>query len=121
MANNYLEQLVAEWYEYKGYFIRRNVNVANLEKVGMKPNWMSWAFIHQRNHLVHLEPSVDTVSWNDREKRFGKKFEAGRKHIPTLFEGFNLPDEIEHIAVFAYASKRNHASVSGGRRRSLLS
>ena len=27
MANNFLEQLVAEWYEYRGYFVRRNVPV----------------------------------------------------------------------------------------------
>jgi hypothetical protein len=27
MAVNFLEQLVAEWYEYDGYFIRRNVKV----------------------------------------------------------------------------------------------
>ena len=27
MANNFLEQLVTEWYEYRGYFVRRNVPV----------------------------------------------------------------------------------------------
>lgn len=27
MANNHLEQLVAEWYEHSGYFVRRNVLV----------------------------------------------------------------------------------------------
>jgi hypothetical protein len=25
MAHNFVEQLVAEWYEYQGYFVRRNV------------------------------------------------------------------------------------------------
>ncbi len=25
MVGNYLEQLVAEWYEYQGYFVRRNI------------------------------------------------------------------------------------------------
>ena len=29
MAHNFLEQLVAEWYEYQGYFVRRNVMVGN--------------------------------------------------------------------------------------------
>lgn len=27
MAANHLEQLVAEWYEFEGYFVRRNVMV----------------------------------------------------------------------------------------------
>lgn len=31
MPANHLEQLVAEWYEYQGYFIWRNV------RVGKKP------------------------------------------------------------------------------------
>lgn len=115
MANNYLEQLVAEWYEYQGYFIRRNVNVGKLKRGGYEAELDVVGFHPSKNHLVHLEPSVDTVSWTDREKRFGKKFAAGRKHIPTLFEGFALPEEIEQIAVFAYASKKNHASVGGGR------
>ena len=27
MAHNHLEQMIAEWYEYQGYFVRRNVFV----------------------------------------------------------------------------------------------
>ena len=30
---NFLEELVAEWYEYQGYFVRRNVLVGPSEKV----------------------------------------------------------------------------------------
>jgi hypothetical protein len=36
MATNYLEQLVAEWYEYKGYFVRRNILVGRLPKGGFE-------------------------------------------------------------------------------------
>ena len=115
MANNYLEQLVAEWYEYQGYFIRRTVNVGKLKRGGYEAELDVVGFHPSTNHLVHLEPSVDTISWAEREKRFGKKFDAGRRHIPSLFVGFTLPEEIEQIAVFAYASKKNHVSVGGGR------
>ncbi len=38
MANNHLEQLVSEWYEYQGYFIRRNVKVGKRSKVVMSAN-----------------------------------------------------------------------------------
>lgn len=27
MAGNYLEQLASEWYEFQGYFVRRNIRV----------------------------------------------------------------------------------------------
>ncbi|MDB5072672.1 MAG: hypothetical protein JWM87_3783 [Candidatus Eremiobacteraeota bacterium] len=31
---NFLEQLVAEWYEYRGYFVRRNVLVGRRSQGG---------------------------------------------------------------------------------------
>jgi hypothetical protein len=30
MPRNHLEDLVAEWYEFRGYFVRRNVQVGKL-------------------------------------------------------------------------------------------
>jgi hypothetical protein len=46
MANNFLEELVAEWYEFKGYFVRRSIRVGRrnggghegeLDVVGFQP------------------------------------------------------------------------------------
>ena len=34
MPGNYLEDLVAEWYEYNGYFVKRNVWVGKLPAGG---------------------------------------------------------------------------------------
>ena len=34
MASNFLEQLIAEGYEYKGYFIRQNVLVGRRSRGG---------------------------------------------------------------------------------------
>ena len=34
MPNNFLEELVAEWYEFQGYFIRRNIPVGKRPKGG---------------------------------------------------------------------------------------
>lgn len=36
MANSHLEQMVAEWYEYQGYFIRRNVLVGRRDRGGFE-------------------------------------------------------------------------------------
>ena len=34
MAANYLEQMIAVWYEYRGFFVRRNVLVGKRPKGG---------------------------------------------------------------------------------------
>jgi hypothetical protein len=115
MATNYLEQLIAEWYEYKGYFVRRNVLVGRRPKGGYECELDVVAFHPETKHLVHIEASMDASSWAERERRFQKKFTAGRKYIPGLFQGLELPTEIEQIAVLVFASKANHNRLGGGR------
>lgn len=115
MAINYLEQLVAEWYEYQGYFVRRNIHVGKRSKGGYECELDLVAFNPAIRHLVHIEPSMDADSWKKREMRYKKKFESGRKHIPKLFKGFELPDKIEQIALLGFASKKNHKTLAGGR------
>lgn len=115
MANNFLEQLVAEWYEYRGYFVRRNITVGKRRKGGYECELDVVAFHPSERHLVHIEPSMDAESWETRERRFRRKFDAGRKHIPGLFPGFELPEEIEQIAVLVFASKANHPTLGGGK------
>ena len=115
MPNNFLEQLVAEWYEYKGYFVRRNVPVGKRRKGGYECELDVVAFNPSERHLLHIEPSMDAESWETRERRYRKKFDAGRKHIPGLFPGFDLPHEIEQIAILVFASKVNHPTLGGGK------
>jgi hypothetical protein len=115
MANNFLEQLVTEWYEYKGYFVRRNVPVGKRTRGGYESELDVVAFNAAARHVVHVEPSLDAESWEKRERRFKAKFEAGRKYIPALFPGFELPDEIEQVAILAFASKTNHPTLGGAK------
>jgi len=65
--------------------------------------------------LIHLEPSLDADSWATREKRFEKKFTAGRKYIKDQFTGLDLPDSVEQIAIFLYASTNVHPVIGGGK------
>jgi hypothetical protein len=113
MANNFLEQLVAEWYEYRGYFVRRNVAVGKRTKGGHECELDIVAFDPVARHLVHIEPSMDAESWEKRERQFRKKFDAGLKYIPGLFPGLDLPEEIEQIVIFAFASRVNHPTLAG--------
>ena len=115
MAGNYLEQLIAEWYEFQGYFVRQNILVGKREKGGYECELDIVAYHPSERRLVHLEPSMDADSWANRELRFRKKFEAGRKYIPTLFEGFTIPEKIEQVAVLVFASKVTHQEIGGGR------
>ena len=67
--------------------------------------------------MIHVEPTNDAGSWRDRERRYRKKFNAGKKYIPALFEGLDLPDkdEIDHICLLGYGSSVNHPTLAGGR------
>jgi len=115
MAANFLEELVAEWHEYNGYFVRRNVAVGRRPEGGYECELDVVGFHPQRRHLIHLEPSMDALSWAQRERRYKKKFEAGRKHIPALFAGLDIPKDIEQVAVLVFASKRNRHTLAGAR------
>ncbi len=110
---NYLEELVAEWYEFRGYFVRRNIKVGKRSKGGYEGELDVVAFHPQKRHLVHVEPSMDALPWAKREDRFRKKFEAGRKHIHQIFRGLDVPKQIEQIALLQFASKKNRTTVGG--------
>ncbi|HEX8316910.1 hypothetical protein [Longimicrobium sp.] len=121
MAANHLEQLVAEWYEYQGYFIRRNIKVGRRKKGGHEGELDIVAFHPDRQHLVHIETSLDAQAWEKREVRFAKKFELGRQFIPSLFSGLAIPSEIESHAVLLFAAKTGGRKSLGGGRLILVS
>ena len=108
MAGNHLESLVAEWYEFRGYFIRRNVRVGKLPAGGFESELDVVGFHPEQRSLVQIEPSLDANRWATKEHRYKKKFEAGRKYVPGLFPGMAIPKHIDQIALF----------VSGGRKSS---
>jgi hypothetical protein len=110
---NFLEQLVAEWYEFRGYFVRRNVMVGPRLNGGYESELDIVAFNPETGHLVHIEPSMDAHSWDRREQRYAAKFAAGRKYIPSLFAGLKLP-EPEQIALLVFAGGQQHPKIGGG-------
>lgn len=115
MAGNHLESLVAEWYEFRGYFVRRNVQVGKRAKGGHECELDIVAFHPEQRSLVQVEPSLDSDSWAKREVRYKRKFEAGRRHIPGLFRGMRIPTHIEQIALFVYGGGDDRTQLAGGR------
>jgi hypothetical protein len=115
MAANYLEQLVAEWLEFCGYFVRRNVMVGKRTKGGYECELDVVAFHPSAKDLVHIEPSMDALPWDKRELRYRRKFDAGRKHIQNLFRGLDIPKEPRQLALVGFGSNRNRSEIGGGR------
>jgi len=114
MPRNHLEDLVAESYELQGFFVRRNVRVGKRPNGGYNCELDIVAFHPKLRRLVQIEPSLDSDTWEERERRYAKKFEAGRRHIPAMFGGFTLPRKIEQIALFVYGGG-GRTTLSGGR------
>jgi len=112
---NHLEQLVAEWLELKGYFVRRNVKVGKLSRGGHEGELDIVAYHPIDNHLIQIEPSIDAHTWDKREQRFQKKFNAGRKHIiREIFPWLPHNNKFEQWAVL-WGSDKNHSEVGGGK------
>ena len=115
MAGNHLESLVAEWYEFQGYFIRRNVRVGKLPKGGYEAELDVVAFHPEQRSLVQIEPSLDADRWAKREERYARKFDAGRKYIPGLFTGMEIPNDIDQIALFVFGGGKARERIADGR------
>ena len=111
MAGNHLESLVAEWYEFRGYFIRRNVQVGKRPKGGHEGELDVVGFHPEQRSLVQIEPSLDANRWTTRVDRYSKKFEAGREYIPGLFPGMAIPEHIDQIALFVYGGRRSRERI----------
>lgn len=111
---NFLEQLVVEFYEYQGYFVRQNVMVGKRAKGGYEGELDVVAFHPVKKHLVHIEPSMDAHNWEKREERFTKKFAAGRRYIPELFTGLDIPKDVEQIALFGFGGRGGRSTIGGG-------
>jgi len=97
---SHLEDIIAEYYDWKGYLVKRNIKVGKLSHGGWEMELDVVAFDPHTEHLIHLEPSIDAHSWATREQRFTKKFTAARKYIfSEVFTWLDSGMEIEQVAV----------------------
>jgi hypothetical protein len=112
---NHLEELLFQYYDWQGYVVKRNILVGPRKKGGYECELDIVAFCHQGTHLIHVEPSLDTDSWEEREKRFKKKFDAGKKYIfKEVFPWLHPSTEIEQIAILPSKSK-DREQIGGGK------
>lgn len=71
---NHLEELVAEWYEYTGYFVLRNIRVKKRAQGGYEGEIDVLAYKPKSQELTHIEVWGSASSWQDIEKSVHKKF-----------------------------------------------
>lgn len=113
---NHLEVLTAEWLEYNGYFVRRAVKVGKRAKGGWDGELDVIAFHPARGHFIHVECSIDALTWEKREVIFKRKFAMGNKHARDLFSGMDLPTALDQVVVHGYAAAaEQHRGLGGGR------
>ena len=112
---SHLETLIAEFYDWKGYLVKRNVKVGRLSHGGWEMELDVVAFHPHTKHLVHLEPSVDAHSWEIRERRFAKKFGSGKKYIfREVFTWLDPKTTVDCIAVLV-SHPKGRDSLAGAR------
>ncbi|HET6250675.1 MAG TPA: hypothetical protein VFE47_23505 [Tepidisphaeraceae bacterium] len=111
---NYLETLVAQWLDHRGYFVRTNVNVGRIKRGGFSGELDIAAYNPVTDHCLHVECSGDAGSWKDREKRFERKFEVGREFMHKEVFTWLKRKEIEQWVV-VFSAGPDHAVVGGGK------
>ncbi|HXF48462.1 MAG TPA: hypothetical protein VNL73_03420 [Verrucomicrobiae bacterium] len=82
---NFLEQLAAEWYEYKGYFVRTNIKFGPLRGGGYAGEMDVVGYKPEAQELIHIETSADSYSWARRKRNFERKFTDARKYYMEIF------------------------------------
>jgi hypothetical protein len=111
---NHLEQLVAEWLQYKEYFVRVSVPVGPRSQGGFEGELDVVGINPSDEHLIHVECSLDALSWEIRNEKFTKKFERGRRYIKDVFKGLILPRKLDQVALLQFATDATH-EVGGAR------
>jgi hypothetical protein len=96
---NHLEQLVTEWLQFNGYFVRTSVLVGRRDQGGFEGELDVIGFHPAKNHFIHVECSLDALSDEKRQVRFKEKFDRGLRFRDAIFEGLALPQELEQVAV----------------------
>jgi len=88
---NFLEQLTAEWYQYKGYFVRTNIKYGkNAKGKGGHSGEMDVvAYNPKTKELTHIECSTETVEKKKIEPKFQKKFYTAKENYNKIFEALS--------------------------------
>lgn len=111
---NFLEELTAEWYGYKRFFVRTNIKYGKNEKGrgGHTGEMDVVAYNPETSELTHIECSGDSDTWANREIRFKRKFFTAGKNYNKIF-GFPFKS-IEKKAIVGFGKPRQGVDFGEG-------
>ena len=116
---SHLEELLAEYYQWRGHVVKCNALVGKRERGGWEMELDVVAYNPQTTTILHMELSLDAQSWTKREERFVKKFEAGRKYIlKDLFPWLPPTTPIVQRAILVSAAEHRR-TLAGAEVRSV--
>lgn len=116
---SHLEDLLVQYYDWKGYLVKRNIKVGKLPHGGWEMELDIVAYDAHSGDLVHIEPSLDADSWERREERFLKKFKAGKKYVfSDVFTWLDPGTSIRQVAVLVSAGS-DRRELAGGQVRTV--
>ena len=116
---SHLENLISEFYDWQGYLVKKNIKVGRRSKGGWEMELDVIAYHPHTEHLIHLEPSLDSDSWKKREQRFRKKFNAGKKYIfSDIFTWLDSSTTIDQVAVLV-SHPAGRDKISGAKIKSV--
>jgi hypothetical protein len=116
---NHLETLISQYYDWKGWVVRKNVKVGRRDRGGYEGELDVIVYDHKSNKVIHYEPSTDADKWANRKTRYKHKFDLGKKHIPKdVFPWLKPGFKLEQIAVFFRVPEHRRA-FQGGRAMSI--
>jgi len=104
---NFLEELAAEWYEYNGHFVRKNIKFggpAGKSSGGHTGEIDIAAFEPKTSTLTHIETSADAYTQEARRIRFVKKFTTASAHYVDLF-GFPIK-EVKRVVIVGFSTNQ---------------
>lgn len=97
---NHLEDLICQYYDWKGCTVKRNIEVGRREKGGYEGELAVVIYDHSNNKVMHYEPSSKDTKWEKRDETYKHKFDAGKKYIRDVFPWLPSGFALEQIAVF---------------------
>jgi hypothetical protein len=78
---NHLETLIAQFYDWKGWVVRRNVRVGKRPGGGFIGEVDVVVYNPESRQMIHYETGLDASARADCEARYNRKFEIGREYI----------------------------------------
>jgi len=112
---SHLESLIAEYLEWQGYLVKRNLKVGRRDRGGWEMELDVVGLNPKTQTIIHYEPSLDALTWDKREPRYVKKFKLGKKYMfREVFDWLPKSTHIEQIAVF-YNHPAGRDTIAGAK------